>query len=137
MPCTLRLQFQNARKFTRPWDAFLHNWHLCTPAVRLCTLPIHSHVQVPILMPVHHALGSTMAQPESSYTCCKALYISGTFTHTGTTSCVHKVVRSRTALYTKTMIPKTHMPVHQAMGSTLAQRAYLYTRCKALYISEN
>ena len=84
-----------------------------------------------MLMLLHQALGSTMAQSESSYTYCKALYISSTFARTGTTSCVLKIERSHDSLYTRT-IPKTHTPVHQAMGSTLAQRAFLYTRCKAL-----
>ena len=46
---------------------------------------------------------------------------------TGATSCVHKPGRSRSALYTRCTIPKTHTPVHQGMGSKLAQTAFSYT----------
>ena len=66
---------------------------------------------------------STMALKASVYIRCTALYISGTWARTGATSCVHKPGRSRSALYTRCTIPKTHTPVQQAMGSTLAGTA--------------
>ena len=86
-------------------------------------------------MPVHQAMGSTLGQPKSSYTCCKSLYISGNWVQRGENSCVRKYGRSRGALYTKFTIPKMHTPVHQAMGCILAQMASLYTCCTAVYTS--
>ena len=87
--------------------------------------------------PVNLAIGSTLALMASMYTCCMALYTSNTFARTGATSYEHKPERSCATFYTRYTIPKTHMPVQQAMGSTRTLPESSYTCCKALCISGN
>ena len=157
VPCTLGVRFQKRTcQFTRPWEALWRKRHLRTPAARLYTFP-RPGLQVPLI--VYTNLGCPAApwtlgvrfrkwsrlftRPWEAVWCKEhfrtpavRLYTApGPVPRRSATSCVHKSGRSRGTSYTRCMIPKTHMPFHQAMGSTLVQTAFSYTRITCLYFA--
>ena len=79
------------------------------------------------------AVGSNLVQTDFSYTRCTVLYSTLTYNAVPLHKLHTQTAMSRSASYSRCMVPTTRMPLLKAMGSSLAKKKFSYTRCMVLY----